>query len=90
MSLMIPRNDYQERVQRGRRGPAVQTAEINFGSIQHREALRLADRRFGRNDRPIDRRVAESSTGEPVLRSRAHNGEQRGSVHDGERIRRAL
>lgn len=93
MNSMIPRNDCQERV-RVRRGSAVQTAEINirrvFGPIQHREALRHADRGFGGNDRQIDRRVAESSAGEPVLRPRAHNGEQRWSVRDGERARRAL
>lgn len=93
MSLMTPRNDRQERV-RMRRGTAVQAAEINarrvLGPVQHREALRLALRGFGGDDRQVDRRVAESSAGEPVRRPRAHYGEQRGSVRDGERARRAL
>lgn len=90
----ILRNGHQKRVQRVRRGLALQTAEINirriFSSVQHREALQLANRGFGRNHRQINWRVAESFTGESVLRPRTYNGEQRGSVRDGERVRRAL
>lgn len=93
ISLII-RNKHQEGVQRVRRGSAVQTAEINvrrlLDPVQHREAFQLANRGLGRNDCQIDQRVAESSTGEPVLLSRTRNGKQRGSVRDGERVRRAL
>lgn len=87
----LARNEYQERI-RVRRGSTVETAEINIwnGSIQRRKAFQLADGGLGRNNRSIDRRVAESSIGESVLLPRIYNREQWRLACDGERVRCTL